>query len=378
VPGEGYFDLGRDLDTLVQTLSTGLAWLKQSTRLHQLDDHWEETGHKSTLLLRGRELKRAEEWLDQRPVSALSPSKAVCELVYESRRRQWRPIFRLKNLLKRDKAPALPERCFISHAYKDARAVEALRSALPSSVEPYIFPEITVSAEERVSDDLVRAILNCPGLIYLEGGDSEQSFWVTFERDFAARNKRKVFSFNWVTGRIRQSKLEPLPIPVYAINSSGDDERVGAIIDFLARERSFDIYGSRQLRADHMESGQYQLPSFNSKIVEKLKSGGCGLLFISANSTGTLFSMEWELLLKAAAAAPERIIPCLLDPAIDEQRLPDSLKRLNFFKLYQSTADGEPTSDADLDMRKVDDLLVRIHHLVYLARNMNADARSPP
>jgi len=56
---------------------------------------------------------------------------------------------------------ALPANCFISHAYADAAARDALIELLPTGVTPFVFPPITVKPEEFVSDPLIDAVLDC-------------------------------------------------------------------------------------------------------------------------------------------------------------------------------------------------------------------------
>src|SRR5215469_17039559 len=81
----------------------------------------------------------------------------------------------------------LPKKVFISHAYKDAGARKRLLRLLPRGVESFVFPAINVPPEQMVSENLLDAITVCDGLIYLEGGHSEESFWVALERDYALR-----------------------------------------------------------------------------------------------------------------------------------------------------------------------------------------------
>jgi hypothetical protein len=61
----------------------------------------------------------------------------------------------------------IPQKVFISHSYRDADERDRLLSLLPRSVEPVIFPPITVAPEQVVSNHLIEAILGCAGLIYL-------------------------------------------------------------------------------------------------------------------------------------------------------------------------------------------------------------------
>jgi len=107
---------------------------------------------------------------------------------------------------------ALPAKCFISHAYADAAARDALIERLPSGVTPFVFPSITVKPEEFVSDPLIDAVINCDGLIYLRGGASDRSFWVALERDYALRAGKKVFAFDMATGELTRDTGSPLVI----------------------------------------------------------------------------------------------------------------------------------------------------------------------
>ncbi|MCI0713350.1 MAG: hypothetical protein L0154_24555 [Chloroflexi bacterium] len=66
---------------------------------------------------------------------------------------------------------------------------------LPSEVEPYIFPPINASPLEFVSNSLIGAVLACDGMIYLNEGFSERSFWVAFERDYALRSQKNVYAY---------------------------------------------------------------------------------------------------------------------------------------------------------------------------------------
>jgi hypothetical protein len=54
---------------------------------------------------------------------------------------------------------ALPAKCFISHAYADAVARDALIKRLPAGVTPFVFPPITFRPDEFVSEPLIEAEL---------------------------------------------------------------------------------------------------------------------------------------------------------------------------------------------------------------------------
>ena len=66
----------------------------------------------------------------------------------------------------------MPKKCFISHSYKDTEYVNLLLKMLPHMVKPIIFPPINVTPDQMVSNNLVKAILDCEGLVWLDGGFS--------------------------------------------------------------------------------------------------------------------------------------------------------------------------------------------------------------
>ena len=96
----------------------------------------------------------------------------------------------------RDRLAGRRRKWFVSHSYQDAAAVEALRTCLPRTVEPFVFPPIEVKPDEAVSDSLVQSMGDCDGLIFIASPVSEASFWVNFERRFAIRIHTDVVSFD--------------------------------------------------------------------------------------------------------------------------------------------------------------------------------------
>src|SRR5215510_5881667 len=90
----------------------------------------------------------------------------------------------------------LPPKCFVSHSYRDRVSRKRLLKNLPPKVKPYLFPPIDVAPDDMVSNSLIEAILDQDGRIYVEGGFSDQSFWVAVERDYALRAGKTVYAFN--------------------------------------------------------------------------------------------------------------------------------------------------------------------------------------
>src|SRR5215470_3941596 len=173
----------------------------------------------------------------------------------------------------------LPSKCFISHSYADADAVGSLLKLLPSDVEPFVFPPITVSPHERVSDDLVQAILDCPGLIFLTGANSASSFWVTFERDYALRAGKKVFAYDSETRQLVPHREKPTDLPVFASFSPGDVKTVREIARFMKDDRHFDIYFD-----------EFNMVSPYEGFSARLNRGGFCAAFLSRSALMT----EWS------------------------------------------------------------------------------------
>ena len=136
----------------------------------------------------------------------------------------------------------LPPKCFISHGYTDAIARDTLIKSLPSDVEPIVFPPITVPPDQFVSNRLIESLLSCDGLIYLTGGASDSSFWVAFERDYAVRAGKQVFSADVHTFNINKHTENALDLAVFASYHRQDRPRVREVADFLNRERYFDLW----------------------------------------------------------------------------------------------------------------------------------------
>src|SRR5215469_5477330 len=135
----------------------------------------------------------------------------------------------------------LPETCFISHAYGDESALEYLLECLPKHVKPFIFPPISAGPDQMVSNELVSAILSCPGLIYLGEGRSLQSFWVTFERDYALRAGKQVYEFSSRNSTFRRDTELPPKLAVFSTSTDADHDVVDRVLTFMRDERYFEL-----------------------------------------------------------------------------------------------------------------------------------------
>lgn len=132
-------------------------------------------------------------------------------------------------------------RCFISHSYQAAEIVRRLSEIVPESVKPVIFPRVEPDPQVPVSGEIIPKILECENLIYLEDSDSKASAWVPFERDYALRAHRGVFSYCPNSCRIEQDKSEPVPLKVHVKYHSEDAQQVERMLDWAAKERHFEL-----------------------------------------------------------------------------------------------------------------------------------------
>jgi len=135
----------------------------------------------------------------------------------------------------------LPMRCFISHSYQDTAAKNKLLRILPDEVKTIVFPRLEPDPRQAVSNEIIPKILECTGLIYLTGGYSSASFWVAFERDYALRSGRQVFSFDPTSGSFQRDRSAPIDLALTVMFHQSDEERVRRLVSWMAKERYFQI-----------------------------------------------------------------------------------------------------------------------------------------
>ena len=84
------FDAKDKFDTALQdlifALEVDIDWVREHTRIGEISRRWEGRGRTSGLLLRGKELKEAEGWLEQEPKGAPQPTLLHKQYITESRR----------------------------------------------------------------------------------------------------------------------------------------------------------------------------------------------------------------------------------------------------------------------------------------------------
>lgn len=247
----------------------------------------------------------------------------------------------------------LPQNCFISHSYQDAEARKRLLKLLPAQVRPIIFPPIMVSPEQLVSNELVQTILRCDGLIYLQGGASEESFWVAFERDYALRAGKEVFAFDPATGELRQDRSAPLHLPIFASYSRKDEHHVRQIVDYMKTERYFDIWSD----LEELTGGTDWQNALEKGLLGQLEAGGYVVVFWSEASSHSVYvQMEWEL---AFSKYPRQVLPVLLD----RTRLSLPLATIQALQLY-----GDQQRSA---VNRLDDLVVCLYWWIYRTTRQN-------
>lgn len=283
----------------------------------------------------------------------------------------------------------LPAKCFVSHSYKDETARAHLLDALPALVEPFIFPAIDASPDQMVSNELVSSILSCPGLIYLEGGASAASFWVAFERDYALRAGKRVYAFNPSTRTLRRDTAEPMDLAVFPSYARLDEGIVDRVLSFMQDQRSFDLGASA--RSDPQiaqDLGDY-FGKLSGEIVGALQRNGNAVVFWSANAARSewvadeidrAFDYQLNLMREDSLLDPahrthvaERRI---LFATLDETPLPATPAMAAYARVLQNYQRDGHVEDAlvpvhltdahgDLDLHRVDDLIVRAYWLIY-------------
>lgn len=249
-------------------------------------------------------------------------------------------------------ADTLPAKCFVSHAYADSAARDALMKRLPTGVTPIVFPPITARPEEFVSDRLIDAVLGCDGLIYLRGGASDRSFWVALERDYALRSGKKVFAFDPATRELSADTGPPLDLAAFASYHRRDAARVRRIVGFLNEQRHFDMW----FDAQDLGAGSNLVEEIAASLSDRLNRGGYAVVFWSTSaSQSDWVRREIERAAEGITDFNDRVLFGLLEPCA----LPD-------FWLKFSQPAVQLYGDAGRSAtHRIDDLLVRLYWLIY-------------
>jgi hypothetical protein len=252
----------------------------------------------------------------------------------------------------------LPPKCFISHAYADAIARDGLIKSLPSSVEAVVFPPITVQPDQFVSNRLIESLLSCDGLIYLTGGASDRSFWVAFERDYALRAGKPVFSADVHTLKITKHTGNALDLAVFASYHREDRSRVREVADFLNGKRYFDLW----LDVQNLQVGAHWQEEISHALEDRLKRGYVVAFWSRSASASQFIRAELQRAATETSDFNDRVLFALLE----DVPLPDF-----WLRFHESAV--QLYGDAERSMtQRLDDLMVRLYWLIY-RKTMQSD-----
>ncbi len=277
-----------------------------------------------------------------------------------------------------------PARYFISHAYADKDARTVLVASLPKCARAYVFPEIVVTPEQRVSDDLVAEVSRSYGLIYLTGGVSAQSFWVAFERRMALRAGKPVLAFDPEARAFSRPKLKLVDPPcafVWNGFGTGDTDVVHAAAKWLMDKRGLDLTAARARQ--RTKAGALDLKDSMYSLNNKIRAGGVIVLFLSVEALEDdafyeLREGEVRSYLTNGGVLKEGVLIAWTRRP-DKERLRKALAT-NWWKpdlsllkeaIAASLVEDDRrsaiilTKNERMDWRRVDDLMVRVDYMVF-------------
>lgn len=248
-------------------------------------------------------------------------------------------------------SPSLPQSCFISHSYRDQGPLQALLASLPREVRPFLFPPITVTPDQLVSNSLINAILANNGLVHLMKGYSERSFWVAFERDYGLRAKRQVFSFDPEPPLLAPDEASPRELYVYPCYARPDHDHIERILRHMTHDRHFNVFVDAPVVGDQESTLQRVVRSW-------LDRGAYIVLFWSANALRSRFieqEIHW-----AREHPANRVLVALLEDIEAPAWSTDAPAHLQPVQLFGDTQLSETN--------RWDDLIVRLYWLVYFGQ----------
>lgn len=260
----------------------------------------------------------------------------------------------------------LPTYSFISHAYADTEALDALLKCLPAYVKPVLFEAINVPPTDFVSEKLINGVLGADGFIFIDNDASHASFWCSFERDLAARNRKHMFRFEPRTRTFEPLQLRPRELKLAHCFHASDCADVQRVMRWLIDDRSFVAFH------DEQKLGDQSFPPFASMTEEERKKhlfslrtfGTLYLLFLSDGLVGDecLRRHVVDQLLNH----PRATLACWLHP--QPSQVPSDLSRaLSVFPLEHVIAFNRRPGEGEFNVHELDDLSVRlfwIHHSI--------------
>ena len=255
---------------------------------------------------------------------------------------------------------ALPKNCFISHAYKDKEALEALLEQLPEYVKPILFAPIDVKPTEYVSSKLVSGLSGADGVVFIDSVLSNTSFWTAFERNLAARLAKPMYRYGADDGQLSPHVPTPKHLPLITLFDDRNSRAAEHVIRWLVDKQSFLVVN------DQTKLGSRAAPRLcaasdeeRRHSVAQLRNVGQGvyLIFLSEQllSNGTLRQHIFE----QARENPDSTLFCWLGtiPSKSWLRPSTPLKKVSKDQVFglSLSRDGLPDKPNQLD-----DLMVRL------------------
>lgn len=280
--------------------------------------------------------------------------------------------------------------CFISHKYGDPALAACRRARLPRGAAPFVFKQIDADPSVAVTSHLIEAIQACESLVYLDTSMSLSSFWVGFERTYAARLGKPVYAFRRrrIGPSIRPDHapaIDPLVSVLTNLAVPADNERIQIVRESVWERHRFEFRGDQWRRLDN--EPRQMLDSIDGRA-EKFARGGIALLFLSnASITDGFFdfvdpftahraNLDCETPIGHteavfAALPPERTLTIWLDEP-DPPRIEAALARLDATRwagyvrvVRHALAHPRPCvafqANGDLHRQNLDDMIVRAY-----------------
>ncbi len=242
---------------------------------------------------------------------------------------------------------SFPKKCFISYSYKDEDVSELLKKKLRNrGVESFTFPPIRLPPDKLISNKLIEAILSYQALVFIKGGHSNLSFWVAFERDYAIRANKQVYSFDPETLKIEKYRLKPLQLPIFPSYLSKDARKLQGLFTFM-QQRYFDLHTWQKSHGSRIDV----VPeSINSPV----SKGGYSVIFLTSKSLKSkIMKSEMEYALNTH---PDRILVGLVDD-IHKKDIPGFSEKVRYIQLFGDSKRSEK--------QRWDDLIVNLYWLIF-------------
>lgn len=260
---------------------------------------------------------------------------------------------------------------FISHSYKDSAIRDMMIAQMPEGVEAFIFPPIDVEPHQLVSNELIKALLQCDGLIYIDEAFSSQSFWVALERDYALRAGKTVYGFrsnksnpvispetDSTPGSFFRHEGKAIDLPITYTATVTDLPHVKEVLDFMHDERNFEsIYRIDEQIPTGANFAKHMRDDNHEHLVTRK---GYKIMFWSSSAQVRASNpdswLRFELDFIASLNLNNRIVFAFLEPS----DLPTE------FNMHPKNLKVQLWSDDQLSQKhRIDDLIVRLYWLRY-------------